>query len=428
MNEEMNKDINNPEKQEKESSVTGWTCPGCDEKKSAEETCCEACGISRSDAESGEIIEEVVEGYWICPNCEAKNRGAKQGCSQCGAIRGENVKFFCDDDAPVITDEEELEAALSGPDWICEFCGNTSPASAKNCTGCGSSRESGKQRKVKDVPLDNSEQESQKKKTPEKSEPAKPLPLGCQIGCGVFALLFLILMWMGCQEKPGQLEVTQTQWKRVVTLEQYKTVVESAWQSELPSTARQISSKREIRRYNKIPDGTETVQKTYTEKVKVGTKKVKVGKKDLGNGRFKNIYKQVPQYKEVTKTRMETQTKYRKEPVYENKVTYETEKWKEAGKVEASGTTEDPKWPETGVVTRTPPQVNDKREKGRKEEYLVKARQVGSKEEFEIKKYKGNPLTFETFMKLRKGTKWKCIFDGLGNLKTIQFEPDKSKK
>ncbi|EKD84060.1 MAG: hypothetical protein ACD_39C00268G0001, partial [uncultured bacterium] len=80
------------------------------------------------------VIEEIVEGYWICPNCNAKNRGAEQKCDDCGAVRSENVQFHCDSDAPVITDEEELKKAKAGPDWICQFCGNTSPSSSANCT------------------------------------------------------------------------------------------------------------------------------------------------------------------------------------------------------------------------------------------------------------------------------------------------------
>ena len=83
------------------------------------------------------VIEEIVEGYWICPNCNAKNRGAEQQCDACGAIRGEDVQFHCDGDAPVITDEAELAKAKAGPDWVCQFCGNTSPAASEKCADAG---------------------------------------------------------------------------------------------------------------------------------------------------------------------------------------------------------------------------------------------------------------------------------------------------
>ena len=76
------------------------------------------------------VIEEIVEGFWDCPNCNAKNRGAQQQCEACGAIRSEDVKFYVDENAKVVTDEAELAKAKAGPDWICPFCNNMSPSSA----------------------------------------------------------------------------------------------------------------------------------------------------------------------------------------------------------------------------------------------------------------------------------------------------------
>ena len=32
-------------------------------------------------------------------------------------------------------------------------------------------------------------------------------------------------------------------------------------------------------------------------------------------------------------------------------------------------------------------------------------------------------LTFEQFMKLRKGTQWEAIFSGLGDLREIKLDP-----
>lgn len=367
------------------------------------------------------VIEEYVEGYWICPNCSAKCRGSEQGCSACGAIRGENVEFFCDDDAPAITDEEELEKAKAGPDWICQFCGNTSPSASPKCTGCGSYREDGKKRKV----IEEKIEADKAKDTEETKEPPKPLPMGCKIGCSIFAIFMLILMAFSCQQKAGQLEVLSASWQRSIEREQYQTVRESAWKNEVPSGAREISRSREIRKYNEIPDGFEEVNETYTEQVKTGEKKVKDGKVNLGNGRFKIKYKTVPIYKDVTKTRRVKRQKYRKEPVYDQKITYEVEKWKPIEKVTASGVDNEPYWPETKAAKSTPPKVGDIREGTRKEEFKVKARRVDNGEEYEFDKIADKPLSLDQFMKLRKGSKWEAVFSGLGTLREIKFDPKK---
>jgi hypothetical protein len=375
--------------------------------------------------EKVEIIEEYVEGYWNCSNCSAKRKGSEQSCGACGAIRGENVEFYCDDDAPVITDEKELERARAGPDWICRFCGNTSPSASKKCTGCGSLRGDGKKRQVKDEPLTAPPaKNSHAARIP--PAPPKSLPLGAKIGCGFIAFIVLILLALSCQQKIAQIEVTETSWQRSIELEEYQTVQETAWRNEVPAGARQLSSKREIRHYNQLPDGDKTVEETYAEKVKVGIKRLQTGKKNLGNGSFKKIYKTVPKYENETKTRTVKKQKYRKEPVYDEKITYNINKWKAIETVVASGRNDEPKWPETKAAkSSASAKIGDYRNGKKSEVYKVKARKVGEKEEFVINEIGDKPLTYDQFMKLKKGSKWEAVFTGLGNLSNIKFEPDK---
>jgi hypothetical protein len=359
------------------------------------------------------IIEEYVEGFWNCSNCGAKCKGSEQQCSQCGAIRGENVEFYTDDDAPVIADEEQLAKAKAGPDWVCQFCGNTSPSSTNICTGCGSSRDSGKKRKVKEI----------KDKPVAKSvEPPKPLHWGVKAGIGVLAVLLLIIAGLSCSESEAKLKITGNHWKRTAELQEYKTVKETAWESEMPAGAQVISKNREIRKYDKVRDGYETVEETYTEKVKSGEKKVKDKKIDLGNGRFKYTYKMVPQYKKITKTRTVEKPKYKRVPVHENKVTYNIDKWVTLKELSASGSDEKPYWPEAEVSGSSPPQIGDTRINKKSEYYKVTAKKITESKEFDIDKLLDKPLTYEQFMKLRKGTEWSAIFSGLGELLEIKFK------
>jgi len=366
------------------------------------------------------VIEEIVEGYWICPNCNAKNRGAEQQCDACGAIRGEDVQFHCDGDAPVITDEAELAKAKAGPDWVCQFCGNTSPAASEKCTGCGSARGSGKQRAVKEIPQGGAQPQSGPAKP---KAPPQPMPAAFKIGCGVIALLFFVLMFLSSRETPEKIEIIDNQWTRIIERQEYKTVEESAWENEVPQAAVKLSSSREIRDYKKIPDGFEEVEETYTEKVKVGEDKVEDGKIDLGNGRFQVKYKMVPKYKEEQRTRMVRREKFRKEPIYAEKVTYNIDRWIDIAPVELKGTQDEPKWPDSGARKNTPPQVGDISEKARKEAYLVKVRRIGDGKEYEVKEMRNKELTFEQFMKLRKGSQWEAIFSGLGDLREIKLDP-----
>lgn len=366
------------------------------------------------------VIEEIVEGFWDCTNCNAKNRGSAQQCDACGAVRSENVKFYVEDGAAAITDEAELAKAKAGPDWICPFCSNMSPSSSTKCTGCGSDRSSGKNREVREIlpGSDDSAPMGGKKLPP---GPAQPAPMWLKAGCSIFALLFLILMALSCHEKAASIEITANQWVRQIERAEYKTVREDAWANEVPSGARKFSSARQVRSHKEIPDGFEEVNEEYTEKVQVGEKKVEDGKVDLGNGRFQIKYKMVPEYNEEKRTRRVKRQKFRKEPVYDEKVTYDIDRWVPFALIELQGTTDEPRWPESGASKNVPPAIGDLTEKARIETYVVKAKKVGETEEIEIRKLRDKPLSIDQFMKLRVGTKWEAIFSGLGDLRDIKF-------
>ncbi|EKD82752.1 MAG: hypothetical protein ACD_39C01117G0001, partial [uncultured bacterium] len=275
-------------------------------------------------------------------------------------------------------------------------------------------------RAVKEIPADGA---SAQKGPDQPKAPAPPMPTAFKIGCGIIALLFLIVSFLSCRETPDKIEISDNQWSRVIERTEYKTVQESAWQNEVPQAAIRLSSNREIRDYKQIPDGFEDIKETYTEKVQIGEDKVEDGKIDLGNGRFQVKYKMVPKYKEEQRTRMVKKQKFRKEPIYDEKVTYNIDRWIDIAPVELKGAQDEPKWPDAGVIKNTPPLIGDISEKARKETYMVKAKRLSDGKEHEVKEMRGKELTFEQFMKLRKGTQWDAIFSGLGDLREIMLEP-----
>ena len=130
----------------------------------------------------------------------------------------------------------------------------------------------------------------------------------------------------------------------------------------------------------------------------------------------------MPEYREERKTRRVKRQKFRKEPIYDEMVHYDIDRWVPFATIELKGTTDEPRWPDSGASNNVPPQIGDLTEKARIEIYTVKAKKEGSPEEIEIKELRDKPLTNEQFMKLRVGTKWEAIFSGLGDLRDIKFQ------
>ncbi|MGI5865033.1 MAG: zinc finger Ran-binding domain-containing protein [Myxococcales bacterium] len=260
----------------------------------------------------------IREGRWDCPQCGNKgNRGSEIKCSACGKVRAEDVQFYLDDeDAAEVTDEAALARAKAGADWICEYCGATTPADQARCKSCAADRTE-KRRAVK-VHLDQPEAPAPKKK----SKAGLVLAGFCllAIACGFFL----------CRTKEAPMTLAAVSWERTVEVEKHTTVVEEDWRDELPAGARILSTERKVH---------------HTDKVQVGTKKVKVGTKDLGNGYFEDVYKEEPVYETRQRTVTEDEPVYREDPVYADWCRYEIDKWVRDRVEKASGTDKSPSWP-----------------------------------------------------------------------------------
>lgn len=323
------------------------------------------------DKNSGEIrvVEEIAEGYLICPNCGAKSGESMQKCGSCGLSRTDDIKPQLQEAAANIVNPAEgvVEQQIS-------------------------------------------------------AQPPKPLSKALKIGCGITAILLLVFVFLATITKEGQIQIVATSWERTIELVEYQTVEETGWRGEMPTAARELSSKSKIRSYEDVPDGFEEVDEIYTEQIRVGEKMVEDGRIDLGDGKFKINYSIEPIYEEKTSSRRVTRQKFRKEPVYDEKVRYQLDKWVEIEPARSSGTTDEPKWPASPVKgNASAPVIGDVAERKRHENYLVKAKILGTDKEIEINSIDGVPLSYQHFMKLRQGTKWKAVFSGLGILQQIQF-------
>jgi len=191
------------------------------------------------------------------------------------------------------------------------------------------------------------------------------------------------------------------------------------WRDELPPKARQIAQERKIRSYKDVLIGYRNVQETYTKKVQDGTERVKTGVRDLGNGRFEEIWEDRPVYKDVEETRTVQKPEYRKDPIYDTWISYDIDRWENQGERKTEGTTEEPVWPKTDCSPKPEEKLGETKETDPKEAYQVTLKSDKDAKTYEVKKLNDKPLSFDSFTKLKQGEKFKVIISGLGIVKGI---------
>ena len=137
--------------------------------------------------------------------------------------------------------------------------------------------------------------------------------------------------------------VNNKSWRRSIEVEEYKTVRENAWL--LPSEGRLVETRREIHHYEQVLDHYEKVQVQKSERY-ISHYKTEKSYKDLGNGHFDTVTKQVPVYDTRYWTETEQKPVYKSMPVYQTKYYYDIERWVTKEWINAEGTNDNPYWPE----------------------------------------------------------------------------------
>jgi RNA polymerase subunit RPABC4/transcription elongation factor Spt4 len=82
---------------------------------------------------------EILWGTWKCTKCNADVSGQHRKCTKCGDERDheELEAIRLDEEAPVVTDAEELRMANLGADWSCKACNVTVREDQEKCPTCG---------------------------------------------------------------------------------------------------------------------------------------------------------------------------------------------------------------------------------------------------------------------------------------------------
>ncbi|HEX6903789.1 MAG TPA: zinc ribbon domain-containing protein [Thermoanaerobaculia bacterium] len=306
----------------------------------------------------------IREGAWDCPACGRKgNRGPEKFCGGCGNPRGPEVKFYLPEDAAEVTDAAALEQAKTAPDWHCPYCDADNRDANAFCSGCGAPRDGAATRQVVEHRFDAPPPPPPQPLKPQEPGKGALFKKGCAIGCLGLVLLVALFAWLG-RPKSKDLTVTGHHWLRSIQVEELRPVQEQAWEGEVPSGARTLSSSREVFRVNKIQIGTETRTRTVSERVQTGTERVKVGTRDLGNGYFEDVYEDRPVYETQEREETYEEPVYREEPVYKKRYRYEIDKWVEDREAKAEGEDLLPAWPD-------PELDKNEREGTKKEEYTV---------------------------------------------------------
>lgn len=275
----------------------------------------------------------IYEMLWDCPHCDAKELLGKthRYCPNCGAPQDPGKRYF-----PPAGKETAASAEYDGADKSCPACQTPNGAKSHNCRHCGS-------------PLDGAQEvgrvadrsSAAPKAPPPGARPAKKklwpwLLGGVLVSCCLFGSV--AMLW----EKDVTVTVKGHSWSREIDVESMQAVQDDAWCDSKPSDAYNVSSRKEQRSTDKIPDGEEC----HTRDV------------DRGDGTFER--------------RQECTTKYREEPVYDTRCYFTVDRWRKqrTEKAQGQGAQPAPQWPQVRLG-RTGNALGAEREGSRRETYTL---------------------------------------------------------
>jgi hypothetical protein len=300
-------------------------------------------------------------GRWDCLFCGHRgNLGPEKNCAACGKPRGKDVKFYLPEDAPEVTDADEITRAEAGPDWNCDYCGASNSFNNDSCQGCGNAKtQTDQSLQIKDYSLSDVPRNGGSVNPGKTSPVPKKKKYNWIIYVGIALLLPLVSNRIA---GPRIIDVTVTghEWKRIMEVENYRLVQHEDW--DVPQNALIIDRFQAVHHNNQVFDHYET--RTRTVRVKVGEERYVSGQRDKGNGYFEDIYSTRPIYEDRVE---EYQVKvYRDVPVYQTRYLYKVYEWVVDRTVTAEGHDKNCNWP-----TGAPPNKKTWRNGTKEENYTL---------------------------------------------------------
>lgn len=293
--------------------------------------------------------------FWDCSYCGTKELlgVSHRHCPNCGGAQDENKRYF----PPEGREVELHDHVYFGVDWDCQHCSTPNSKNSNNCVNCGSPQNGAvevdlvgqaKVEKVKKPKIVKEDFYSvENKETPKaysnfdsstkgnyshetsnsKYTTEKSVSSVSKNNSGNKALIALITIVFACvigfliygftKVSEHTVVVMEKTWSRSVDVEEYRSVSDTDWCSNMPSDAYAVSSFRDVRSHRQVADG----------------QTCSTSRHDRGDGSYR--------------TERVCHTKYRSEPVYDNRCRYSVNRWRFNNSELASGSgTSVPKDPE----------------------------------------------------------------------------------
>lgn len=320
--------------------------------------------------------ERIIEGIWDCKYCRTQQIGGLQKyCPNCGHPQDKDTKFRVGTKKRYLT-EDEINTVGTAPDWNCDYCSTLNNAKFIYCKNCGASRSKDtkdyfdlrREEQVKAVKetesfatndcddkfeneyednagyVDKTEHVSESNDKNDSNVFASVLKFA-KFG-GIIALVSLIIVGFLYLLTPHQYDgiVSEKVWNRNITIQEYKTVTESAW-DYVPVGGRLLYTEDEIRTYESVFSHYETKSRQVPKQVFDGYEEY-VSYSDNGNGTFTEHVSRTPKYRTEYKTEYYEEAVYKDVPVYDTKYYYEIERWVYNRTEKSNGIDTIPYWPD----------------------------------------------------------------------------------
>lgn len=309
--------------------------------------------------------------YWDC-SCGTKGlRGDVVECPGCGHPRDAHVKFYRKLGVCEAVEPEKLARFESGPDWVCSFCQDLNSSLDKQCRGCQHPRES----KEKNY-FENIESQGAHRKHFAEEAAARDA-LSRKRSTIVAAFLAVLTLsgfgWWALSSRPVDYQVTSVHWQRIIPIQRYQWFQREDWRDGIRGDGViELSSNREIRRYDHRQVGARVEHYTDTESYCSGSRdEVTTSYQSLGNGAGRTVtsHHSVPVYSTRTVDRTRIVPVYQDFPIYDDKVRYKAKAYQDLRSCFAESDDNKPFWPRVELD-----QGVDKKpdiEGGRRESYTV---------------------------------------------------------
>lgn len=319
-----------------------------------------ATGMERTRrGEGGTRVETtgVYEMLWDCEFCDTKKLlgVTHRFCPNCGAPQNAEKRYF-----PKPGEEIALENHVyHGVDWICPACGQANSASANFCGSCGSDKTGAKNASLREDPgkvatgmggasgvvdgfqardltQERFDADVQRIAREEKlAARNRPILLGLRrkelsiIGLVTFLVTSIVAgVFAFTYKRTEELVVAGHQWERIIHLDEFRQVDESADCVNMPNDAYDVSRHTETRT-RKVADGQTCREECDTRRV------------DQGDGSFRN----------ERVCRDVCTTKYRDERYTVDVCNYTIDRWRDGRDIKVDQKTNPaPFWPEYSLA------------------------------------------------------------------------------